>query len=294
MSRKVTVSRGLPNIMGVTSVPPFVTKLADILKAHAWFMSALDETVGSQGMFFGLQHPPVSGEPDAIGRLAEAGIGMTAIAYELCNVFGGGFAEPTAPLTDEGKKLIDQMDAHGMYLDLSHAGHQTALDALDHIEDERLTNIKVCASHGGCHAVYPHLRNLPDAVLSRIASLGGLIGLTTVTWMLDERDNGLDPFFRHFDHLLKLVGQWSIAIGSDGVYQDLDAEQERRRFEALKDKLDPRGNFKPRLPDQPAEIAGPHLMTGVATAMGLRRYGDQIIENVCGANLARFAFNIRG
>ena len=146
----------------VTTVPPFVTGMEDILRSHASFVSTLAKQYPAcqTSFFYGLQHPPLDIAEQDLLMLKGTGIRFITLAYREPTEYGGGFASPDEPLTARGRWLIEAMGNAGLILDLSHAGHRTAREAIELVYRMDLPT-RVVATHTGCHAVYPHKRNLP-------------------------------------------------------------------------------------------------------------------------------------
>lgn len=279
------------NLCQTTSVPPFVKDAEKMLEEHHWFRDVIEKR--NQAPFkayYGVQHPPIDGSARNIARLREAGVKFMTLAYDFANPFGGGFAAPEEHLTGHGEALLWMMADNRIALDLSHAGHQTARDALVYIEHHHLP-LRIVASHVGCYSIYGHLRNLPDDVLLGIMKRGGIVGLVTATWMLSATSNTLAPFGKHLAYLVGLMGTEHVALGTDGVYQTLDLEEEARRFAIMREKVDPQGIFKARSPDQPPELNSPQRLTVIERFIR-EHLGDylsaQEVQGVMGGNLSRF------
>ena len=99
-------------------------------------------------------------------------------------------------------------------LDLSHL-NEAGFDDLAALSDAPLV-----ASHSCVHAICASTRNLTDRQLRIIAESGGLVGLNYASSFLREDGRrlpleGFDTMLRHLDHLLSILGEDGVALGSD-------------------------------------------------------------------------------
>ena len=136
-------------------------------------------------------------------------------------VFGDGvpFAFPSTPdrgagLTALGKDLIAECDALGIIVDLSHLNEKGFDDVA------AITKRPLVATHSNAHAVTPAARNLTDRQLSVIAETDGVVGLNFATAFLrsdgqKNADTPWDDMIRHLDHLLGILGQDNVVLGTD-------------------------------------------------------------------------------
>ncbi|MDE1988260.1 MAG: membrane dipeptidase, partial [Patescibacteria group bacterium] len=219
------------------------------------FSDLVEATNNKQtGVVLGLQNTPSDAEPEA---LFEAGIRIMAIAYYGQNQYGSGFANAEIGLTEDGRNLIRRYAEAGMIIDVSHAGHQTMIDAISFIEENRI-DCQIMASHGGCVSVSHHLRNISDEAMKGIIRLEGVVGITTITFNLDERDNSINPFIRHLSHALKICGENNVCIGTDSVYVKRTLKEAEEGIKKLRPWLDPLDIQGIRYPENIYE--GPDLM----------------------------------
>ena len=115
----------------------------------------------------------------------------------------GGREGDERGLTELGRAAIAEMNAMGMIVDCSHCTKQTTL------ESAALSTKPVVLTHANAEALTQHRRNKDDEELRAIAATGGVIGVTTIRWMLDTDNDGaagMDDMIAHIEYMAELVG----------------------------------------------------------------------------------------
>ena len=147
-----------------------------------------------------------------------------------------------------GEEIVRQMNSLGMIVDLSHVSEATMHDALD------TTKAPIMFSHSSARSVADHVRNVPDTVLQRMPSNGGIVMVNFFSGFIDpeaakimstmfdvsrdlrkqfsddaefdaavKRWRTANPYPRgtiydvvdHIDHIVKIAGIDHVGIGSD-------------------------------------------------------------------------------
>lgn len=158
---------------------------------------------------------------DALHLWHAAGLRSLGPVWSRPTAYGHGvpFAFPSSPdtgdgLTPAGKTLVRECNQLQIMLDLSHL-NEAGFDDIAKLSDAPLV-----ASHSCVHAICPSARNLTDRQLRIIAETGGLVGLNYASSFLREDGKrlpleNLDVMLRHLDHLLEILGEDGVALGSD-------------------------------------------------------------------------------
>lgn len=200
-------------------------------------------------------------DPDALHLWHRIGLRSLGPVWSRPTAYAHGvpFAFPADPdtgsgLTARGEELVRECNRLRIMIDLAHMNAAGIRDVA------RLSDAPLVSSHSAAHAVAPSSRNLTDDQLRMIAESGGLVGLNFATGFLrpDGRRQpfeGFERMLRHLDHLLEILGEDGVALGSDfdGALMPVD------------------------LPDASAVPA-------LLSAMNRHGYGEKLIENIAWRN----------
>lgn len=184
----------------------------------------LDEVLASQesekpqvGIILLMEGADPIREPAEAGMWFERGLRMVGLSWLTGSSYAGGDASP-GPLTDEGRELLEVMTELGMILDVSHLAEEALVEAVDRYEGW------VVASHANPRARVPGRRQLSDAMIRRLAELGGVVGIVLYNAFLRPGWSKGDPkdavavadVAAAIDHVCQVVGDAAhVGLGSD-------------------------------------------------------------------------------
>ncbi len=113
-------------------------------------------------------------------------------------------------LPELGYQLIEEMEAVGLIVDLAHVASRSFLDAVEFCKRPPIV------SHTGFRSVHPMWRNISDYEAKRVAEKGGVLGVIFYPgYLTGSRRETLDCVVRNIKHLLRVVGDDHISLGSD-------------------------------------------------------------------------------
>lgn len=158
---------------------------------------------------------------DTLEVLYAAGLRSLGLVWSRPNAFGVG--APIYPgeshdaetgLTDAGRALVRACEALGIVVDLSH------LNDGGFWEVARFSTKPLVATHSNARALSPCPRNLTDDQLRAVRDSGGVVGLNFNVGFLrsdcaDDPDTPIETMLRHLDHMMDILGEEGVALGSD-------------------------------------------------------------------------------
>lgn len=222
----ITVSRGIARVRRVATYVDKHPRSMIIRTFNDMWEARRNEIYGT--LLYTQQVPMTRGNPMAVHDWYDAGLRMVQPAYSSKiplaplrkkNKLAGGADEPRQGLTPLGRKVIAELAKLHVILDISHCSEQTTMDII------AMTDVPILANHANAKALTlavrgPMLlgRNKSNGELLAIAKTGGVIGVTTIAWMLDRNGDTkatMGDFLAHVDYIVKLVGIDHVGISSD-------------------------------------------------------------------------------
>jgi membrane dipeptidase len=227
----------------------------------------------------------IENEMDRIDILYGLGIRSNMLGSGLNEMKDGG-------LTDFGYDCVVRMNKVGMLIDVSHAGDQTALDA---IEDSKKP---IIVSHAGARALLPIKRLFPDEVLQALAESDGVIGIEAAPGYTATKDDpipSIDTYMAHLEYCIELMGVDHVGCGPDTLYGDhvgfYRLEDNRLMSGGLGHYSRPGKTGEPpvdRLPDYVRGMENAtEAMNNVARWLVKNGYSDKDIAKIIGGNALR-------
>ncbi|MDR0359907.1 MAG: dipeptidase [bacterium] len=229
---------------------------------------------------------PVSKSLKELRPLYELGVRSIGIVHARTNMFGSGVPIPWSPtgvihglpqsvhdyglrnrrpqpfpatgLTELGREFVYECQRLGIAVDVSHLTEDGFWDTVD------TATRPVIASHSSAHAVAPHPRNLTDKQLRALAGKGGVVGINFFVCFIRpdgarDPDTPLEQVLAHIDHVVNVVGDEHVGIGTD--------------FDGAV---------------MPTCVGDARKMADVVRAMSTQlKYSNERIERICNGNFRR-------
>lgn len=167
------------------------------------------------------------GEIPFLRTLYRLGVRMMTLTWNYANELGfpaadagkegnqRGRTDSRQGLTEKGREMVHEMEKLGMIIDVSHLSDAGFYDVLE------ITEKPFVASHSNARAVCPHVRNLTDDMIRRLAERGGVMGLNFYPHFLTEVSGGMPnpgtiaAVTEHARHIIRVGGIDCLGLGSD-------------------------------------------------------------------------------
>ncbi len=237
------------------------------------------------GVIPGLQNSEHFRTPDDVKLFYALGQRVSMVTYNAQNNLGCGSTERRdCGISDFGAAIIQQMNEVGMLVDVSHCGDMTTLDAFE------LSKKPVAITHSNCRALVNHPRCKTDEAIRKMASNGGVMGITGVRMFVrSEEPTTIEHLVDHIDHVAKLVGVEHVGIGSDCDLSGYDKLPEAQG-KALRAAYKASYAFREKIDIE--EFGHPRKIFNLTEALLRRGYGEADIVGILGGNFRRMLRNV--
>ncbi len=241
-------------------------------------------------IIFGFQNSaPIANDIYLIEKFFTKGLRFMQLTYNNQTPLAGGCFEPKdSGVSRFGKEVIEEMNRLGMIVDLSHAGKNSCLDAID------FSNKPVAISHANPTFFHESLRNIENEVLKKLIKKNGFIGLSLYPYHLKNIGNcKIEDFCNMIKELINLIGSDNIGIGSDLCLNWSDEVVMWMRNGKWTKKID-YGESKDKnagWPKQPDWYQKPSDIKNLFRAMCKNEISEKIAIKIIGKNWLHFMKN---
>ena len=176
---------------------------ADVAKAEK--SGAVAALLGIEGAH------ALEGNIDKLAGFARRGVRYLGLLHFSSNetgfpAFGRGRQDDQG-LTSFGHAVVERCEDLGVLVDLAHVNKRGFMDAC------ALAKKPPIVSHTGVLGAFAHWRNIDDEQVRAVADKGGCVGVIFCPRYLGG--DGLEPVVRHMKHIISVVGEDAVALGSD-------------------------------------------------------------------------------
>lgn len=235
---------------------------------------------GKIGIILGLQNSEHFRTPADVDFFYSLGQRISLLTYNSRNLIGTGSTERTdSGISDFGVTVIGRMNKVGMAVDVAHSGEMTSMDAC------AVSSQPVLITHANCKALNPHPRCKSDEAIKKMATTGGVMGITGVRMFVTAQEpTTIEDVLNHYDHVAKLVGVEHVGVGSDIDLYGYDALPELMR-KALHASY--KSSYAFRAKDDIEGLDHPKRFYDIAEGLIRRGYSDHDIAGILGGNFQR-------
>jgi len=169
------------------------------------------KAAGKTAMVFGTENTAlIDSEMDRVSVLANLGVRVVQLTYNIRNMSGDGALEPAnGGLSNFGRAMIARIEQEKLVLDLSHGGDRTILEAV------AAAKRPMSIDHTGCRALGDHPRNVTDAAIRGVADKGGVVGIYLMPFLTVGRQPTREDVIAHIEHAVNVGGEDHVALGTD-------------------------------------------------------------------------------
>lgn len=222
---------------------------------------------------------PVEDDAGLIDMWQKLGMRVMQLTYQTQTLLGSGCTEENdSGLSRFGQVVVHQMNQSGIVVDLSHAGHRTAMEAA------AVSRQPVILSHTNARALCDTPRNAYDELLQAVADTGGVIGISAYAPIVKkgagQTGASIEDYLDQLDYIFNLVGEEHVGVGFDAGEMRTPAEATLLHARLASAGSAPKYRYVEELNTR-TKVR--HLTRGL-----LRRgYSETVIRKILGENFLR-------
>ena len=197
------------------------SKIEDIVAANKEYLSIartpvdlyVNKLTGKKSIMLGIENGlALESDINNVKHFANRGIVYITLCHngdnDICDSARG--SNTHNGVSAWGEKVIKEMNAQGVMVDLSHAAEKSFYDALD------ISATPIVCSHSNCKSLCDHPRNLTDDQLRKLAQKGGVAQITLYHGFVckDGEATILDAM-KHLEHAISIMGIDHVGLGTD-------------------------------------------------------------------------------
>lgn len=197
------------------------SKIEDIVAANKEYLSIartpvdlyVNKLAGRKSIMLGIENGlALESDINNVKHFANRGIVYITLCHngdnDICDSARG--SNTHNGVSAWGEKVIKEMNAQGVMVDLSHATEKSFYDALD------ISATPIVCSHSNCKSLCDHPRNLTDDQLRKLAQKGGVAQITLYHGFVckDGEATILDAM-KHLEHAISIMGIDHVGLGTD-------------------------------------------------------------------------------
>lgn len=197
------------------------SKIEDIVAANKEYLSIartpvdlyVNKLAGRKSIMLGIENGlALESDINNVKNFANRGIVYITLCHngdnDICDSARG--SNTHNGVSAWGEKVIKEMNAQGVMVDLSHAAEKSFYDALD------ISATPFVCSHSNCKSLCDHPRNLTDDQLRKLAQKGGVAQITLYHGFVckDGEATILDAM-KHLEHAISIMGIDHVGLGTD-------------------------------------------------------------------------------
>ncbi|MBP3506243.1 MAG: membrane dipeptidase [Lachnospiraceae bacterium] len=196
----------------------------------------------------------IGSDLDKIHILYQLGVRGASLTWSRPNLLATGcctatkFQDIPGQITHLGYRAIQELQRHGMFLDISHLNNEGWEQVNNLFSNQQAGKeassapfLPYIATHSDAYSIYPNYRNLTDNQMQALAKQGGIMGFNACKYIVgysgtDTGSNSLhclDAMCCHIEYAVELIGASHVGLGFDlcdsytrGKYQNENIEPE--------------------------------------------------------------------